>query len=104
MLGLGGDDTIVGGGGDDTIDGGSGKNVLVGGTGSDFLMGGSGADRYVFDQEAGAGAAVDIIRNFDDNVDLIDLAAFDFYDLEDLALLIEAAGGGYAYSTQRRRR
>lgn len=92
MLGLAGDDTITGGGGDDTLDGGSGQNVLAGGTGSDLLIGGSGADRFIIDQETGEGAPVDIIRNFHDNVDVIDLSGFDFYDLDDLAPLVEARG------------
>jgi hypothetical protein len=56
VVGLGGDDTLVGGPGADCLVGGAGedtlyagrdRDVLVGGDGSDLLAGGWGLDRYV---------------------------------------------------------
>lgn len=56
VIGLAGDDTLVGGNhddclvggdGDDTLRGGNGQDVLVGGAGADDLDGGNGKDTYL---------------------------------------------------------
>jgi hypothetical protein len=44
VLGLGGDDTIIGGREDDTLDGGAGDDLIFGSTGRDSLLGGTGDD------------------------------------------------------------
>ncbi len=64
-----GDDILRGGSGHDVIWGGNGDDTLRGGTGRDKLIGGSGADTFVFK----AGWKVDVIRDFEDNVDTIKL-------------------------------
>jgi D-alanyl-D-alanine carboxypeptidase len=51
LMGLGGNDTLVGGNGNDRLSGGSGRDTLEGGAGNDKLMGGSGRDIL----EGGAG-------------------------------------------------
>ena len=78
-------------GGDDEIDGGEGDDWLAGGHGADWLWGGPGADRFVFgthipldpnyitptiyvlDTGVGEGAR-DVIHDFEQGVDLIDLS------------------------------
>jgi Ca2+-binding RTX toxin-like protein len=85
-----GSDTVKGGNGNDTITGGNGKDVLYGGDGNDVINGGgksdmihggggndtmtgsSGADTFVFTQRAGD----DVITDFTDNSDKIDLSHF----------------------------
>jgi Ca2+-binding RTX toxin-like protein len=67
-----GKDIINGGAGDDIINGGAGDDNLTGGDGNDTLTGGGGNDTFVF--KAGFGA--DIITDFQDGLDLIDLTAF----------------------------
>ena len=78
-----GNDEIVGGSGDDRIDGGSGNDRLVAGSGDDRLtggrdddelFGGSGADVFHFDR----GGDADVIRDFRDDEDTIELDGFDF--------------------------
>ena len=44
LLGGEGKDTLLGGGGDDRLFGGNGKDILVGGAGDDLLNGGNGPD------------------------------------------------------------
>lgn len=80
-----GDDFIRGGGqaevlagdaGDDTILGGAGGDTIIGGAGRDVLTGGAGADRFVFETVAEFGdGSVDLIRDFTQREDLIDLSA-----------------------------
>jgi len=82
LSGLGGDDTLSGLGGADTLCGGEGNDVLLGGLGDDrlygeggddTLTGGAGAD--VFRMAPGGGS--DVITDFEDGVDRIDLTAYD---------------------------
>jgi Ca2+-binding RTX toxin-like protein len=72
LYGNKGRDTLLGGDGDDLLDGGKGRDVLVGGQGADTLIGGKGADSFVF----APGAGHDVIRDFGDGHDRIDLTAF----------------------------
>mgnify|MGYP001175625442 CR=1 FL=1 len=90
-----GDDTLDGGANNDTLGGGEGSDLLIGGTGDDTLRGGEGADdiiggadrdtlagnggndtfiyELVTDSQGGGGA--DLIRDFEQGLDLIDLDA-----------------------------
>jgi Ca2+-binding RTX toxin-like protein len=68
-----GDDSVVAGAGDDTIDGGPGQ---------DEMTGGEGADTFRFEQ----GSSVDIITDFTQGVDKIDLSAFGFASASDVSI------------------
>lgn len=78
LVGRTGRDVLVGGPGDDHLAAGAGADRLVGGWGADVLSGGPGADVFVFAdfRHAGAGAARDVILDFDPR-DKIDLAGID---------------------------
>lgn len=76
-------DTLVGGAGNDQLEGGSGDDVLDGGTGRDTLTGGTGADVFVFDW----GGKADVITDFEDGIDLLDLSGRMATNIEDLRLL-----------------
>jgi Ca2+-binding RTX toxin-like protein len=86
LIGREGDDTIQGGegsdalrgdGGDDVLQGDAGADLLIGGLGQDFLSGGDDADVFVFATvaETGTGASRDQILDFEQGVDLINLAS-----------------------------
>ena len=79
LLGGRGDDALIGGQGDDMLQGGEGDDTLVG----DFPnLGGvdRGADTFVFQQ----GGGVDIVRDFVDGEDLLDVSDFQFSSAESL--------------------
>lgn len=72
LFGEAGSDLLLGGSGNDYLDGGSGDDILNGGSGNDTLVGGGNKDTFVFQ----TGFGTDIITDFRDGVDLIDLRAF----------------------------
>ena len=97
VLGGLGDDSVFGGHGNDTLLGGAGDDLLDGGFGDDFMFGGSGRDTFVVtgpstDPQYPWVNGDDIIHDFTDGGDVIDLSAFSgiagFSDLS-----ITAAGG-----------
>lgn len=65
--------------GDDTIVGSAGNDVLVGGAGKDVLTGGDGADVFDFNarSESGIGLRFDLITDFEEGSDRIDLLTID---------------------------
>lgn len=65
-------DILVGQGGDDDIEGGLGNDTLNGGAGNDTLTGNNGADTFVFR----GGHGHDVIVNFQNNIDKLDLKNF----------------------------
>lgn len=67
-------DDLHGGQGDDTVDGGNGADVIRGGQGDDMLIGGQGADVFVLTRRSDD----DVIADFKDGVDLIDISGFGF--------------------------
>ncbi len=69
-----GNDTLLGGSGADRLFGSQGNDILNGGNGNDLLVGGGGSDRFVFNERSGR----DVIRDFQNNIDDLDLRAFDF--------------------------
>ena len=77
LNGEGGNDFLFGEGGDDTLIGGDGNDILNGGVGRDILWGGDGVDIFEFLDvaESGIGSSRDVIKDFEQGVDLIDLAA-----------------------------
>ncbi|MCB9992442.1 MAG: hypothetical protein H6873_02170 [Hyphomicrobiaceae bacterium] len=83
VLGLGGDDTLLGqnardvlrgGKGNDTISGGRGNDVIEGDKGNDNLRGDQGHDLFTFARGEGS----DVILDFRDRQDRLDLRAFHF--------------------------
>ncbi|SEW32406.1 Ca2+-binding protein, RTX toxin-related [Cognatiyoonia koreensis] len=78
----GGDDKLYGRGGADRLYGGDGKDFMDGGSGSDLLYGGAGADVFEFDR----GEGVDIVKDFQNNVDTVVLDGFDLTKAEALDL------------------
>lgn len=73
-----GDDQLNGGGGDDLLFGGYGDDVLVGGAGVDTLVGVQGADLFRFSAgDSGTGSAADLIADFTQGEDRIDLLGID---------------------------
>lgn len=73
-----GADTLLGGVGGDSLSGGDDADVLIGGAyGTDWLTGGAGADRFAFVtlQDSFASLAADVVTDFVQGEDLIDLSA-----------------------------
>ena len=85
-----GDDHIRGGKGRDSLDGGDGSDTLVGARGDDVLKGGNDADLFVFAPDG----AADLILDFEDGLDLIDLRAFEGLTFADLVIISGEASGG----------
>ena len=77
LTGEGGADFLFGGNGDDTLIAGDGDDILNGSLGRDILWSGDGADifEYLDIAESVVGADRDIIRDFEQDTDLIDLSA-----------------------------
>ena len=90
MFGSAGRDTMLGNAGADELDGGKSDDTLNGGRGSDILTGGHGADTFVF----GLSASTDIITDFEDGVDRIDLRAYGLSasDLAVVGVLSDVSG------------
>jgi Ca2+-binding RTX toxin-like protein len=82
LAGAGGNDLLVGFDGDDTLSGGSGDDWIVGGLDADALTGGSGSDRFVFmdfaDSQMAGGKPQDLITDFVQGEDKLDLSNLDF--------------------------
>ncbi len=79
LLGGNGSDVLSGNGGNDRLIGGAGNDDLRGGAGRDVLTGGQGYDAFIFASaaESPANANRDSIRDFQPDIDLINLAAID---------------------------
>jgi serralysin len=80
LYGGSGKDELYGGKDDDKLDGGSSGDLLQGGTGKDIMTGGTGADTFVFKKTSESKASAsraDIIEDFKDGVDKINLKAID---------------------------
>ena len=76
--GLNGNDTIIGGDGNDVLIGGQNNDSLTGGAGVDSLRGGGNNDNFIFDDgDSGVGALADIIQDFGNGSDRINLTAID---------------------------
>ncbi|WP_172327478.1 calcium-binding protein [Mangrovicoccus sp. HB161399] len=92
-------DVLSGGAGDDVLRGGYGRDVLEGGAGADKMSGGAGADTFVF-TGADADGARNVIRDFEQGSDVIDLSAMDAVPATDaqdaLVFIADAAFSGTA--------
>lgn len=74
LKGYGGNDKLYGRSGNDKLYGGTGNDYFDGGAGTDLLYGGNGADVFHFDRTEDH----DIIKDFQNNVDKIELDNFTF--------------------------
>jgi serralysin len=90
LFGGKGDDVLNGGTEDDYLYGENGLDTLNGGTGDDNLTGGLHADIFVFQ----LGGGYDRIKDWEDNVDRVDLTSFGFSGIADvLAIATDWAAG-----------
>ncbi|WP_295524638.1 FG-GAP-like repeat-containing protein [Novosphingobium sp. Chol11] len=89
LFGGNGDDTVNGSGGDDTLVGGAGSDTLNGGAGFDRLIGGSGSDVFAYTVRQ---FDADVITDFVQGVDRINLVALGIADLATLAPFISQNG------------
>ncbi len=89
LFGGNGNDTLGGGAGEDTLLGGAGSDTLIGGTGFDTLVGGSGNDTFAFTARR---FDEDVITDFAQGVDRIDVSALGVADLATLAPFIAQNG------------
>lgn len=91
LSGGAGDDTLLGGAGADMLNGGADDDVLNGGAGDDTMIGGPGEDRFIFS------TGRDVIRGFDLESDVIDVAGGDsiarFRTLEDVSAVSDDRSG-----------
>jgi Ca2+-binding RTX toxin-like protein len=76
LLGYDGNDELYGGAGKNLLDGGTGMDVIVSGSGNEKLTGGDDADTFAFTKGDGR----DVITDFKDLEDLIDLSNYDGID------------------------
>lgn len=74
-----GSDTLHGTNGEDILKGGKGIDYLHGGVDNDILTGGKGADVFYFVPDDGS----DIVEDYKDGTDQINLSAFNFIDAAD---------------------
>jgi Ca2+-binding RTX toxin-like protein len=79
LRGQNGNDVLIGGDGNDKLFGGNGDDVLFGGMGTDILNGGRGKDTFVWTDiaESRPGAGRDIIEDFTQGEDKIDVSRID---------------------------
>jgi Ca2+-binding RTX toxin-like protein len=79
ILGRAGNDELGGGAGRDLLLGGKGNDILTGGAGKDLLAGGQGDDTFVYAaiSDSRAGVSRDVIVEFRQGHDHIDLSALD---------------------------
>jgi Ca2+-binding RTX toxin-like protein len=101
LSGRGGNDVLVGNGGNDTLDGGAGNDKIAGGFGADIMSGGSDSDTFYFfeldDSRIVGGKPQDVITDFQQGQDKIDLSNIDFA-LNELLVLDNQNVGGVNYS------
>ena len=86
LTGDNGANSIFGIAGNDVLRGNGGQDVLAGGEGADRLYGGEGADTFRFDP----GHGDDIVFDFIDAEDRIDLRQFSLSGFDDLAITSES--------------
>ena len=94
LRGNDGDDILHGKDGFDRLIGDAGADNLTGGAGIDIITGGAGADRFVF----GQGSEVDVLRDFDPTVDILDLRTSSLTDFAAFQAAANAASYGVAIS------
>ena len=101
LLGLEGNDTLVGGWVDDILSGWSGNDTLDGNGGNDILRGRSGSDRFMLAHTySGVGSAyIVIIADYDQGNDISHLYSSTEGDAIDISDIKFATASGYADTT-----
>lgn len=84
------DDYILGEGGADFLNGGAGNDTLLGGFGSGNFDG--LRDTFIYADTASGSGGFDRIRDFENNIDVIDLTAFGFGSFADVSALASDSG------------
>jgi Ca2+-binding RTX toxin-like protein len=79
LVGGTGHDLLIGGNGRDYLNAGGGNDILIGGAGRDTYIGGAGKDTFRFDDitDSLKGRQADVIRDFVQGSDVIDLSRID---------------------------
>lgn len=90
LRGGAGNDTLLAGQGDDGLFGDAGRDSLDGGVGDDTLAGGTGSDVFVI----GRGSGDDLVADFQDGFDIIDLRAFHVNAFGAAGLRVTDGAGG----------
>ncbi len=90
LTGQAGVDVLLGGEGNDTLYGGAGNDTLRGGAGDDVLTDTAGADTFAFARNQGT----DRVTAFTNDVDKLDLRAFDFGTVAAVAAVSSASSFG----------
>ena len=89
ISGDGGNDQLWGNVGNDTLRGGTGNDRLHGGVGDDGLTGGGGVDTFIFGRDSDN----DVITDFTNGVDRINVSAFGLSGFGELSSAISQNGG-----------
>lgn len=88
---------LDGGSGNDTVTGSGFADTVVGGTGADRVTGGGGNDVFVFGRDHGA--AADVVTDFTDGSDHLDLGAFSLTPAGLQTLIAASSGDRLALSS-----
>lgn len=104
LYGLAGNDLLNGQGGNDRLFGGGGNDRLYGGSGDngrDILTGGDGADTFVFAEvdDGPVGSQRDVIADFVQGADHIDLSAIDPANASGQFTFLEGSGTAFTGHT-----
>jgi Ca2+-binding RTX toxin-like protein len=101
LSGGNGNDVLAGGAGNDILSGGNGYDRIAGGLGADMLTGGADADTFYFfsldESLVAGGKPQDVITDFQQGWDKIDMSHIDFA-LNELLVLDNQNVGGVNYS------
>ena len=95
IAGKAGNDLLFGRSGNDDLFGGIGNDQLDGGAGSDDLFGGAGIDMFNFN--LGNGNDHDVIRDFENDIDTINLISFSFSNVSEALDLANDVGSGVVF-------
>jgi len=93
LRGGSGDDILNGREGNDTLYGGNGDDVLRGAEDNDILHGMNGSDRFVFEDGMGR----DVVKDFENDVDILDFRAMDLGSLNAVMARAEARNGDVVF-------
>jgi Ca2+-binding RTX toxin-like protein len=77
-----GHDYLFGLGGNDRLGGGGGNDAIVGGIGADVMFGDAGIDSFLWtaiNESGNTKSTRDVIKDFEDNVDIINLSLIDAF-------------------------